>query len=59
MKQSQVTEGVRAAVLACVDKSTNAEGRIVEVNAFAEFFSKAMGEVLISFIHLREEERAL
>lgn len=40
----QITEGVRAAVLACVDKSTNSEGRIVEVNPFADFFNKAMGQ---------------
>lgn len=40
----KITEGVRAAVLACVENSTNSEGRIVEVNAFADFFAKAMGE---------------
>lgn len=41
---SQLTEGVRAAVKACVEKSTNSEGRIVEVNAFGDFFSKALGK---------------
>lgn len=40
----QITEGVRAAVRACVDKSTNSEGRIVEVNPVADFFTKAFGE---------------
>lgn len=40
----QITEGVRAAVMACVEKSTNSEGRIVEVNPFADFFSKALGQ---------------
>lgn len=30
-------------MLACVEKSTNSEGRIVEVNPFADFF-KSMGE---------------
>ncbi|CAN0450557.1 unnamed protein product [Ascophyllum nodosum] len=38
----QVTEGVRAAVFACGKKSTNSERRIVEVNPFANFFSKAL-----------------
>ncbi|CAM9935237.1 unnamed protein product, partial [Ectocarpus sp. 8 AP-2014] len=38
----QVTEACRAAVLACVERSTNSEGRIVEVNPFADFFSKAV-----------------
>ena len=42
--RSKVTEACRAAVLACVERSTNSEGRIVEVNAFADFFSKAMSE---------------
>lgn len=42
--KTKITEGVRAAVLACVEKSTNSEGRIVEVNAFADFFAKAIGE---------------
>lgn len=40
----QITEGVRAAVRACVEKSTNSEGRIVEVNPVADFFSKALGK---------------
>lgn len=40
----KVTEACRAAVLACVERSTNSEGRIVEVNAFADFFSKAISE---------------
>ncbi|CAN0436730.1 unnamed protein product, partial [Discosporangium mesarthrocarpum] len=40
----KVTEGVRAAVRACVEKSTNSEGRIVEVNPVADFFTKAMGK---------------
>ena len=39
----KVTEGVRAAVFACVEKSTNSESRIVEVNPFVNFFSKALG----------------
>lgn len=39
----KVTEGVRAAVRACVEKSTNSEGRIMEVNPFADFFTKALG----------------
>lgn len=43
-RKTKVTEGVRAAVLACVEKSTNSDGRIVEVNAFADFFAKAIGE---------------
>ena len=42
--RSKITEACRAAVLACVERSTNSEGRIVEVNAFADFFSKAMSE---------------
>lgn len=40
----KVTEACRAAVLACVERSTNSEGRIVEVNPFADFFSKAVCE---------------
>ncbi|CAM9566196.1 unnamed protein product [Laminaria digitata] len=39
----QITDGVRDAVRACVERSTNSEGRIVEVNAFADFFSKSFG----------------
>lgn len=39
-----MTEACRAAVLACVERSTNSDGRIVEVNPFADFFSKAMSE---------------
>lgn len=39
-----MTEACRAAVLACVERSTNSEGRIVEVNPFADFFSKALSE---------------
>ena len=40
----QITEGCRDAVRACVERSTNSEGRIVEVNAFADFFSKSFGK---------------
>lgn len=48
----KVTEGVRESVLACVERSTNSEGRIVEVNAFADFFSKAISELgLHSLFH--------
>lgn len=49
--RSKVTEACRAAVLACVERSTNSEGRIVEVNAFADFFSKAMSEFALILIH--------
>ena len=45
----QITEGVRDAVRACVERSTNSEGRIVEVNAFADFFSKTMGKTKFTF----------
>lgn len=42
-----MTEACRAAVLACVERSTNSEGRIVEVNPFADFFSKALSENVV------------
>ncbi|CAM9394570.1 unnamed protein product [Choristocarpus tenellus] len=40
----QVTEGVRAAVRACVERSTNGDGRIVEVNPMMDFFTNVMGK---------------